>query len=248
MNSLRRILILVILTGIHTSVMGQPIATSGQSSMPEWLAKGVPHTTVGIGIAPYSSFNPAKAWREAFYNGIEDLNANHSMVVYSYGHQIGRGPLRLRSNFAIRTLIDSAKTTVIDSIRWKDRAFLLIKPTNIVPDSIIYPENSRELQRSHFPSDDSALLQSRGSSPRIESNWNLSFARAKQNALKQLAERLSVEVSTETYAKGGVSRRYYSFSSMFAFQRIRVLQRTIGKDSISVQVAVKPNNVKILMN
>lgn len=247
MNSFKEILILIALMSIHTLAMGQPYPIDDQPPMPEWLAKGVPNTVAGIGIAPYSSFNPTKAWRKAFYNGMEDLNANHSMVVHSYGYQIGRGPLRLRSNYAIRTLIDSAQVTVIDSVRWRGRAFLVMKSTTVVPDSIIYPHNSQEIRP-----DDSftggGALKSWGSSPQIDSNWNLSFARAKQNALKKLAEQLSVEVSTETYAMGKMSRRYYNFTSMFAFQRIRVLQRSIEKDSIRVRVAIQPDDVKMLMN
>lgn len=247
MNSFKGTLMLIALMCTHALSMGQTHPTDDQSLMPKWLAKGFPNTVVGIGIAPYSNFKPEKSWGEAFHNAVEDLNANYSMVVNSYGYQIGRGPLRLRSNFAIRTLIDSAEVTVIDSVRWKDRAFLLMKSTKTVSDSILYPNSSRRITPNDFSSAGDSL-RAQGTSARINSNWNVSFARAKQNALKKLAERLSVKVSTTTYAKKNVSRRYYSFTSMFAFQRIRISQYSIEKDSIRVQIAIQPDDVKMLMD
>ncbi len=59
----------------------------------KWIFNGDSNITQGIGIADYSRFNPEKSWNEAFDRALQDLNANHSLLVYHFGYQIGRGPL-----------------------------------------------------------------------------------------------------------------------------------------------------------
>ncbi|GEM_PF-6680969 len=218
----------------------------------QWIFDGYSEGIKGIGIATYSSFNPEKAWKEAIKNATNDLNANHSLIVYSYGHQVGRGPLRTDSEYAIRSILDTTQVTVVDSARWKGKAFVLVEPTVSVADSIIYPQGKfRTPEDSTISSLDSInsnqWLETTGTTQRIDSNWYMSITKAKQDALRKLAEDLAVQVSTKTYSKGTTSRRYYSFSSMIAFQRIRVVKRSFGNDSVKVTVAVNPREVKMLM-
>lgn len=233
----------------------QKVPPSVPEAPRDWIFNGYSDGIKGIGIAPYNHFDPDKAWEKAIKNGINDLNANHSLIVYSYGKQIGRGPLRTDTNFAIRNLLDSTQVSVVDSARWKGRAFVLVKPTVSVSDSVIYPQgdfrtpDSDLITRRTVKLDSGrSWLESTGSIPSINSNWYMSITKAKQEALRKLAENLAVEVSTETYARGRSSRRYYSFSSMIAFQRIRILKRTFGSDSVTVKVAVDPREVKMMMD
>lgn len=226
----------------------------GQAA-PGWLYRNASSKTVGIGIAPYTSFKPSKGWDKAIRRGIQDLNANYSMIVYSYGYQVGRGPLRLRSNFAIRTLLDSTNIAVTDSALWKGKAFVQLKSKKTLGDSVLYPENEaasvtdqilNNKEVSEKP-EDNAWLKYWGTASRVESNWNLSVSKAKQDALRKLAEKLSVEVSAETYAVDGTSRRYYNFQTMIAFQRVQVLRRLFTKDSLEVQIAVGRKDIRMLM-
>jgi len=219
----------------------------------KWILNGYDNGVKGIGVATYSSFNPKKAWKQATENAVNDLNANHSMIVYSYGKQVGRGPLRIESNYAIRSFVDTTEVTVVDSTQWKGRAFVLVKAHNPVPDSTIYPKadfrtiEQPTIDSSRVTQSNGKWLHSTGRTPRIDSNWHMSITKAKQDALRRLAEHLATEVSTKTYTKGATSRRYYSFSSMFAFQRIRVIKRTFAPDTVTVEVAVNPDEVKMLM-
>ena len=225
----------------------------GKNAPAKWILDGYSKGVKGIGVATYSSFNPEKAWREALKNAVNDLNANHSMIVHSYGKQVGRGPLRLESKYAIRSFVDTTQVAVVDSAQWKGRAFVLVEPSNPVPDSTIYPQgNFRTVEKPTIDSSGVSQkgkrwLHSTGSTPRIDSNWYMSITKAKQDALRRLAEHLATEVSTETYTKNATSRRYYSFSSMFAFQRIRITERIFTSDTVKVKVAVKPSEVKMLM-
>lgn len=230
-----------------------------QNQFPEqpknWIFKGNAQKVQGIGIVDYSRFNPDKSWEEAFELAIDDLNANHSLLVYHSGYQIGQGPLRTRSNYAIRTILDSAQVAVVDSARWNGRAFILIEPKNPVSDSIIYPDKKFEtvddtLLESPSNSSENTTQQwirTVGSAPRINSNWNMSVTKAKQNALRNLAEDLAVKTSTEIYSKNNVQRRFYNFSTTYAFQRIKTLKRSFNTDSVKVQLAVDPQEVKMLL-
>jgi hypothetical protein len=247
----RYILLFCLFLILPFNVTGQADGRQHHQPPKEWIQKGSTEGVMGLGVAPYSSFNPDKAWKEALQNGIEDLNANHSMIVYHYGYQVGRGPMRTRSRYAIRNFLDSTQVAVVDSARWKDKAFVWIKPTNTVPDSVIYPSgNFRDLNEevaSSVSSPSGQWLQWTGRTPRIDSNWHMAITKAKQDALRRLAGYLATRVSTKTYSKGASSRRYLSFSTMFAFQRVRVLQRTFNPDSVKVKVAVDPREVKMLM-
>lgn len=231
-----------------TTYAPSPTNTTPQN----WILEGTANEIEGLGVADYSKFNPEKSWKEALQNAVSDLNANHSLIVSHYGYRIGRGPLRIRSDYAMRTFLDTTQVTVLDSARWKGRAFIRIKPRTAVHDSILYPtEKFQPIDQS--PADTTKFsggkwLMSTGSTPRIDSNWYMSVTKAKQDALRKLAEDLSVKVSSETYQKGETSRRYYNFSTMFSFQRIRVLKRIFNPDSIKVQVAVNPDEVKMLMD
>lgn len=228
-----------------------------QNQFPEqaknWIFKGNTKNIQGIGITDYSRYNPDKSWEEAFKLAIDDLNANHSLLVYHYGYQIGRGPLRMRSNYAIRTILDSTQVAVVDSARWNGRAFLLIEPQSPVSDSIIYPDKEFEtvndtlLQPVSNSTSTTQWIRTVGSAPRINSNWNMSVTKAKQNALRNLAEDLAVKTSTEIYSKNNVQRRYYNFSTIYAFQRIKTLERSFNTDSVRVQLAVDPKEIKMLL-
>lgn len=249
MITYRRLILLTIFLGLSFTVLGQ---TPSQKAPQQWILNGYSEGIKGIGIAPYSSFNPEEAWKKAIQNGINDLNANHSLIVYSYGHQIGRGPLRTESEYAIRSILDTTQVTVVDSTRWKGKAFVLVEPTVSVADSIIYPQGKfrtpgDSTMRSLETSTSGQWLQTTGATQQIDSNWYMSITKAKQQALRKLAEDLAVKVSTKTYSQGTTSRRYYSFSSMVAFQRIRVLKRSFKGDSVKITIAVNPREVKILM-
>ncbi|NGP87531.1 hypothetical protein [Fodinibius halophilus] len=232
---------------------GQAPRTEKDTTPKKWIAGNTIDTISGIGIARYSSYNPEKAWQKALENSINDLNANLSMLVYYWGKQIGRGPFRTRSKYAIRNLLDSTQVTVIDSARWKGHAFVLIKPKEVVPDSIIYTDNKlnrlKETRKDTAVSQESGQhwLTTTGSTPKIDSNWFMSITKAKQDALRRLARKLSVKITTETYSKGDTQRRYFNFSTIFAFQRIRVLNRSFNSDSVKVTVAVHPHEIKWLM-
>jgi hypothetical protein len=245
--------LIVLLIGWNSSSAQQAKKTSSQHVPTQWILNGYSNGVKGMGVAPYSKFNPEKAWKEALSKGVDDLNANHSMIVYSYGKKVGRGPWRFESNYAIRSFLDTTQVSVVDSARWKGRAFVLIEPTNAVPDSTIYPNQKyRTLEKSTFSSSgisraDEGWLHSTGATPRIDSNWFMSFSKAKQDALRRLAEYLATQVSTETYSKNNITMQYSSFSSMFAFQRIKVLSRSFTPDSVKVEIAVKPHEVKKLM-
>lgn len=243
-------LFLIITSGLKAQT-NPSTYSSGKAIPPHWIFDGTTDDVEGMGVADYSQFNPKKSWQEALENAVNDLNANHSLIVSYYGYKIGRGPLRIRSNFAIRTFLDTTQVTVLDSARWKGRAFLRVKPTTAITDSILYPKG-----KFHTVGQSSAdttkyeggqWLLSTGSTPSIHSNWYMSVTKAKQDALRRLAEDLSIKVKTETYSIGQTSRSYYNFSTLYAFQRIRVLKREFGTDSVKVQIAVNPNEVKTLM-
>lgn len=215
-----------------------------------WIFNGTADEVEGLGVADYSKFNPEKSWGEALENAVDDLNANHSLIVSHYGYKIGRGPLRIWSDYAIRTFLDTTQVTVLDSARWNGRAFIRVKPSKMISDSILYPSRKfRPVDQNLNTANLSGgqWLVSTGATPRIDSNWYMSVTKAKQDALRKLAEDLSVKVSSETLTKGETSLRFYSFSTMFSFQRIRVLKRIFNEDSIKVQVAVHPYEVKRLM-
>lgn len=219
----------------------------------EWILEGSTDFVEGLGVADYSRFNPEKSWKEALENAVTDLNSNHSLIVSHYGYRIGSGPLRIRSNFAIRTFLDSTQVAVIDSARWRGRAFIRVKPKTALSDSLLYPNRKfRPVEQGGTVDtanvDNSQWLLSTGSTPSINSNWYMSATKAKQDALRKLAESLAVKVTSETHSKGDMSMGFYSFSTLFAFQRIRVLKREFGSDSTRVQVAVSPWEVKKMMD
>lgn len=227
-------------------------SSSNLSGSQNWIFQGTTSEVEGMGVADYSRFNPEKSWKKALRNAVNDLNANHSLIVSYYGYRIGRGPLRIRSNYAIRTFLDTTQVTVIDSALWKGKAFIRIKPTTALSDSVIYP--GEEFHSVNKTVKDTASIRNRqwlvstGSTPSINSNWYMSVTKAKQDALRRLAEDLSVKVKSETYALGETSRNYYNFSTLYAFQRIRVLKREFGSDTVKVKVAVNPQEVKMLMD
>lgn len=236
---------------VLNSAKGQAVKPGKKHPLRDWVFDGSSESIKGLGIASYSIYNPEKSWKEALQNGVEDLNANHSLIVYHYGRQVGRGPLRTDSEYAIRSFLDTTQVTVVDSTRWKGRAFVLVEPTTAVPDSVIYPgEGFRKFEKNvsdSIANTSGRWLQTTGSTPRIDSNWHMTFTKAKQKALRELAEYLATKVSTETYQKGATSRRYLNYSTMIAFQRIRTLKRTITSDSAKVEVAIDPKDIKILM-
>ncbi|WP_441000727.1 hypothetical protein [Fodinibius sp. SL11] len=223
------------------------------ASAKDWMFNGNSKKIQGIGIADYSQFNPEKSWNKAFEYAVQDLNANHSLLVYHYGYQIGRGPLHKRSNYAIRNFLDSTQVSVVDSARWKGQAFLLVEPKISLPDSLIYP--SRKFKTVHdsitnktaVSSQPDQWIRTMGATPRINSNWNMSITKAKQKALRNLAEDLAVKVTNETYSKNNVQRRYYNFSTVYAFQRIKAINRSFDADSFKVELAIDPNEIKMLL-
>lgn len=223
------------------------------SNAKKWIFSDRNNSVEGLGIADYSRFNPTKSWNKAFEYALQDLNANHSLLVYHSGYQIGRGPLRTRSNYAIRNLLDSTQVSIVDSARWEGRAFLLVEPKSTVPDSLIYPEKNYKAvpdsvtSKSASSSQANQWMRTKGSAARINSNWNMSITKAKQKALRNLAEHLAVRVSTETYSKGERQRRYYKFSTVYAFQRIQTINRSFDADSFRVELAVDPNEIKMLI-
>lgn len=235
------------------TAMAQTTQSPESSAPRDWIRSGKMDGVKGLGIATYSRFNPQKAWREAFKKGVNDLNANYSLLVHSYGKQVGRGPLRLRADYAIRSFVDTTQVSVVDSVRWKGRAFMLVESTEALSDSVLYPSGNFS---SVIDSSDSTgtfnksgiWLHTTGSTQRIDSNWFYSLTKAKQDAVRQLAEDLAVKISTETYTKNQTSRRYLNFSTMFAFQRIHVVKRIFQPDSIKVQLAIKPHHVKELID
>lgn len=223
------------------------------SSPKKWIFNGRSSTVQGLGIANYSRFNPTKSWKKAFDYALQDLNANHSLLVYHSGYQIGQGPLRTRSNYAIRNLLDSTQVSIVDSARWEGRAFLLVEPKSAVPDSLIYPKRNYKTVHDSVTSKPAVSspkdqwVHTTGSAARINSNWNMSITKAKQKALRNLAEHLAVRVSTETYSKGQRQRRYLKFSTVYAFQRIQTINRSFDADSFRVELAVNPNEIKMLI-
>lgn len=188
-------------------------------SAKRWIFNGNPKKVQGIGIANYSQFNPAKSWDEAFEYALQDLNANHSLLIYHFGYQIGRSPLHTRSNDAIRNFLASTQVAIVDSVRWEGQAFLLVEPKSQIPDSLIYPERDFKpvedslTKHSANASSTNQWIRTSGSAARINSNWNISITKAKQNALRNLAEDLAIQVRIETYSQNNVQRRYYNFST-----------------------------------
>lgn len=240
------------LLGILTAHSQTSYYSSSNENPQSWIFEEATEEVEGLGVAAFSRFNPEKSWKKALENAVTDLNANHSLIVSHYGYQIGQGPLRLRSDYAIRTFWDTTQVTVIDSARWQGQAFIRVKPPEPLPDSLLYPNMNLEYLTDSLASQNNSYqgrwLLSTGSTPKIDSNWNKSVTKAKQEALRKLAEDLSVKISTEIYSTGETSRRYYNFSTLFAFQRIRVLKRSFQSDSVKVQVAVNPKEVKMLMD
>lgn len=234
------------------SLQAQPSSPQSSDALQNWIFESTTSDVEGLGVANYSQFNPEKSWSEALQRAVSDLNANHSLIVSHYGYRIGRGPLRIRSDYAMRTFFDSTKVTVIDSARWKGRAFIRVKPATALPDSLLYPnERFRAVDQNRIQTvnnDSHQWLLSTGSTPRIDSNWYMSITKAKQDALRKLAEDLTIKVTSETYSKGATTMSYYSFSTLFAFQRVRVLKREFNTDSIRVQVAIHPREIKKLMD
>lgn len=244
-------LLLLLVSPVSADAQPNQFQPSREQNPKSWIFEGTTDGITGLGVADYSRFNPEKAWREALQNGVEDLNANHSLLVYYHGRKIGRGPLRTESEYAIRNFLDTTQVSIIDSTIWKERAFVLVEPNAVITDSILYPDgqfravtNGKEAGRLQATG---GWITINGATPRIDSNWHMSITKAKQDALRQLAEDLAVEVSTETYQKDERTRRYYNFSTMFAFQRIHVLKRTFSRDSVKVTVAVRPQEIKMLM-
>ena len=248
-------LVMLFLFLFYTSVNAQTphneknIAASAKN----WIFNGNSKKIQGIGIADYSRFNPEKSWNKAFEYAVQDLNANHSLLVYHHGYQIGRGPLHTRSTYAIRNFLDSTQVSVVDSARWKGQAFLLVEPQISLSDSLIYPK--RDFKTVHDSITDKTAVSSQtdqwirtmGAAPRRNSNWNMSITKAKQKALRNLAEYLAVKVTNETYSKNNVQRRYYNFSTVYAFQRIKTINRSFNVDSFRVELAVDPNEIKMLL-
>lgn len=248
------IVILIFILGFCTSSIAQTEQNESiDNNTKEWIFSDTADNIQGIGMADYSQFNPDKSWNKAFKYALVDLNANHSLLVYYYGSQIGQGPLRTRSEYGIRNLLDSTHVTIVDSARWNDRAFMLLEPKTPLPDSVVYPQKEfRTVNDSiaqDVESDDTTnqWIHTYGSSPTISSNWHISATKAKQNALRNLAEDLAIKISTETYSSNNTLRRYYNFSTVFSFQRIKILKRSFDQDSFRVQVAVDPEEIKVLL-
>lgn len=131
---------------------------------------------------------------------------------------------------------------------------MLVKAQKPLSDPTIYPKRDFEviddsvLNTNSTNSNNSQWIKTSGSAAKINSNWNMSVTKAKQKALRNLAEELAVKTSVEVYSENDVSRRHYNFSTVYAFQRVKTVQRAFEVDSFRVQLAIDPEEIKMSIN
>lgn len=230
----------------HSQIAGEKPAIHPPAS---WISNGTLKLR-GVGVADYTRFDKEGSWNKAIRKAVVDLNANIRILVHSYGYQIGRGPMRYRQKFGINSVFDTTDVVPTDSVIWKDWAFVRVKSKHPIPDSVLqkistYEPVSDTLIQDALGSrgEKDKWVSSTGSSDRLRSNLHKSITKAKQDALRRLAEDITIKVNTSTHYQADRSHSDYQYSTTFGFQNVRVINRKFKKDTVMVTVALRSHDV-----
>jgi len=219
----------------------------GQSNVPRWWLKRGTDIISGLGIAPYSTYNPRSSFNNAFRRAVEDLNSNRLTLVYSMGSRISEGPFKMNQKYGIKTYYNSDDVTKIDSIVWNGNAFMLVADSSKSNYKIqVFKRNNPYQPKKDSTGTPKKIGQwriSTGENFKSKVNLYSSFTQAKQEALRKLSEKIGINIDDSIYEKNNILMDSLHYESIVGFKDIHVVNRIWTGDSVYITIAVKSGNI-----
>ena len=210
-------------------------------SVPSWLASP-PSFLHGVGVHSHSEFGSESSFMSSFDNAIEDLNSNSWVVVTVESFSENNGSIRFFEELAIRDEFTGSNTVKLDSVVIDGYAYTLVAPADVSPDKYASTTSTLSFNETTFPNDVQMRPRKSGSTwyagagnRVITSNLYKSWAMSKQNALKELARHISLQVQTSTNVLNDQAGSVTYTKTRVVFEDVRVTQRwTDGEDFYNI--------------
>lgn len=225
---------------VSVSVAQTPILTE----YPSWFINQ-PKALVGIGLAPYSSFNPQSSFDKAFAYALEDLNSNFMSVVTVEQFRQG-GVEQFQEEIGITEDYSASNVIKVDSVIAGDLVFMLISVEPIQVETQLERINSTaplEIPASAIVQQANSTLV-HGESVQIQSNPYKAWALSKQSAFKRLGlfTAIKVQAVQKIYNENYENVSY--MKSRVALKQVRVKSRWL--DSGELQTLIEVDNEHIV--
>jgi hypothetical protein len=241
---------LVSAQGITISDPADSGASSGASSSLSWFYEGYPYVH-GIGIAPYSKYNPEKGFREAKAKAVEDLNAIMTSAHLESFH-VTRSSIQRDFEFAINSYYDTTSAVAVDSAIQGRFAYYLVRADTIgqmLPDVVLEADQqASDWTGDYFnPLETDGYYIAAGMAERSNYVPYRSWTKAKMDALNKLAHYLSTTVQNRQQAyDDDYSSSYESITYLYSkaiFRRIFTVKRREKDGQNFVLIAVPKDHI-----
>lgn len=233
----------------YSSSSSTPTVTLNSNTWPGWFASE-PNGLVGIGIAPYSQYNPEKGFDKAFQKATQDLNANAMTSVYLESYSNTGYNTQYHDEYAIPSVYDSTMVTHTDSSVVGDWAFAMVKPKSDTVGKTFRPLPEFNIANwtspEFFPVNKSGFWISSGRHKKSEYSPYQNWSKAKLDALSKLSQHIQTGVQNRNTSYNQLdSETTYTYSKCL-IKNIRVIKRKSDSDSLYVLIAVHQDDIDTL--
>lgn len=218
------------------------------SQFPSWFLSQ-PEGLVGIGIAPYSGFNPQSSFEKAFEYAVEDVNSNHfSVVTIEQFRQAGVE--QFQEEIGISDEFNSANVIKLDSMVIGDWVFMLVGVSPLQVDaSQQFISNKAPIS---IPASEVVLTSNetlaRGVHQTIISNPYKAWALSKQSAFKRLGFHTAIKVQAVQKIYNEDLENVSYLKSRVALKNIKVVSRWIENGELQTLIEVENSNIVNLVD
>jgi hypothetical protein len=221
------------------------------SGFPDWFSEGYPYIH-GIGVAPYSSYNPQGSYDKAKARAVQDLNANIMTSAHLETFSVTRKRTKRDFEFAIQDYYSDSTAVPVDSLVRDDMVYYLVRPDTInqmLPSPLLKYENSANGWTDDYfnPTERGDYYIAAGFAKHSNFAPFKSWTKAKLNALNKLAHYLSTSVQNrETLFDDDYNSRYEAITYQYSkaiFRNIYLVERTQIDGHNYVMIAVPKEQI-----
>lgn len=221
------VLFLFLLLGAsHPSIIE---AQTVETILPEWVVS--PKSGLkSIGIARKGALSEKDTYKQAFDRALQSLNANRRTWLLAEHYDRAMNQYDSFYEFSIEEYFDSTSVQLSNRFETDEWLFIELEVESL-------------LQNEGIHSGDE-YLEAVGNFPIVHANPHYSFEKAKQQAMKELANQTQLKVMGSTWEASGYSNDLFFIKSRVQLQFVEVKSRWIKDGRCYVHIQLPRKSIK----
>lgn len=216
--------------GVTTAAIAQKKSDWVDYQFPDFFAK--PNAGIrAVGIARKGVLNDSLTYKQAFDRALESLNANLGTWYFAehFDNSLGSN-FHSFYEFSIEQKMDSTLVVVSETKEINNWLFLEVVPKGF----------------SDYVNDTTAIInwvESVGISQMLWTNPYAAFEKAKQNAIKEIAYTIDLNIMGKQWASGGYSGDLFFIKSKVQLEDIEVVNRRLENGKCYVHIRIPKSKI-----